>query len=68
MKTHASYIQVGEMKGANQTELETQINLMVYTAYPRQYPIAMSFTTRINFLIDFGVSNPICEQHIPISN
>ncbi|KAA1096329.1 hypothetical protein PGT21_013036 [Puccinia graminis f. sp. tritici] len=26
--------EVGEMKGANQTELETQINLMVYTAYP----------------------------------
>jgi len=26
--------EVGEMKGANQTELETQINLMLYTAYP----------------------------------
>ncbi|OAW00034.1 hypothetical protein PTTG_07363 [Puccinia triticina 1-1 BBBD Race 1] len=26
--------EVGEMKGANQTELETQINLMAYTAYP----------------------------------
>ncbi|KAA1132098.1 hypothetical protein PGTUg99_037084 [Puccinia graminis f. sp. tritici] len=33
-QTNVSHIQVGEMKGANQTELETQINLMVYTAYP----------------------------------
>jgi hypothetical protein len=35
-QTNVSHIQVGEMKGANQTELETQINLMVYTAYPRK--------------------------------
>lgn len=26
--------QVGEVKGANATELETEINLMIYTAYP----------------------------------
>ncbi|POW04925.1 hypothetical protein PSTT_10044 [Puccinia striiformis] len=39
--------EVAEMKGANPSELETQINLLIYTAYPQDYhqsdPISQVF-------------------------
>lgn len=56
MNPNASYVQVGEMKGANQTELETQINLMLYTAYPRQYFIPVSICTSVIDLFFFGAT------------